>query len=60
MAIAKRGTSRSKRDKRRSHHFLTKLTLMDCPNCHEVKLPHTACPSCGFYKGRQVKPAREA
>lgn len=25
-----------------------------CPQCRKAKLPHTACPSCGFYKGRQV------
>ena len=25
-----------------------------CPQCGEVKLPHTICPSCGYYKGREV------
>ncbi|HPT83820.1 MAG TPA: 50S ribosomal protein L32, partial [Limnochordia bacterium] len=25
-----------------------------CPNCREPKLPHRACLSCGYYKGRQV------
>lgn len=25
-----------------------------CPQCRSAKLPHRACPSCGFYKGRQV------
>jgi large subunit ribosomal protein L32 len=26
----------------------------ECPNCHEPKLPHRACPHCGRYKGREV------
>lgn len=25
-----------------------------CSNCGNPKLPHRACPECGFYKGRQV------
>ena len=42
------------RKKRRAHDFLTPLSLAECPNCHEKKLPHNACPHCGFYKGREV------
>ena len=35
-----------------------KLKLMHpslCPHCRGAKLSHTACPSCGYYKGRLVK-----
>lgn len=60
MAIAQRGTSRSKRDMRRSHHKLKPPTLGECTNCHQMKPTHLACPSCGFYKGRQVIRPREA
>ncbi|MDD4518556.1 MAG: 50S ribosomal protein L32, partial [Limnochordia bacterium] len=28
--------------------------LVECPQCHEPRLPHRACPNCGTYKGRQV------
>lgn len=28
--------------------------LVECPRCHEPKLPHHVCPNCGWYKGRQV------
>lgn len=28
--------------------------LTTCPQCGVVKLPHTACSSCGTYKGRDV------
>ncbi len=24
--------------------------LTKCPQCHSARLPHTACPSCGFYR----------
>jgi large subunit ribosomal protein L32 len=30
------------------------LSLAECPNCHEKKLPHQACLKCGYYKGREV------
>jgi large subunit ribosomal protein L32 len=35
-------------------------TLSECPNCHERKLPHRACPKCGYYKGREVVEVKEA
>ncbi len=60
MAVPKRSVSRSKRNMRRSHHRFAKPTLVECPNCHQVKLTHAACPGCGFYKGRQVIRPREA
>ena len=28
--------------------------LMECPRCHEYKLPHRVCPGCGYYNERQV------
>jgi large subunit ribosomal protein L32 len=28
--------------------------LSVCPQCHEPKLPHFVCPSCGTYRGRKV------
>lgn len=30
-----------------------------CPQCGEIKLPHHACPVCGYYKGRPVKQQAE-
>jgi large subunit ribosomal protein L32 len=43
-----------RKNQRRSHDHLTALSLAECPNCHERKLPHQVCPRCGFYKGREV------
>ncbi len=39
---------------RRAHDHLHPLSLAECPNCHEKKLPHRACPKCGYYNGREV------
>ncbi|MBW1866983.1 MAG: 50S ribosomal protein L32 [Deltaproteobacteria bacterium] len=54
MAVPKRKTSKSKRDKRRTHQKTEAPTLSNCPQCGEAVLPHHACPSCGSYKGRTV------
>ncbi|MDM8552850.1 50S ribosomal protein L32 [Desulfobacterales bacterium HSG2] len=54
MAVPKRKTSKSKRDKRRTHQKTAAPSLSLCPQCNEVKLPHHVCHSCGSYKGRTV------
>ena len=59
------GVSPSKRSKARTRRKRTawsKLTVtgaMSCPQCHEPKLPHRMCPSCGYYKNREVAPKVE-
>jgi large subunit ribosomal protein L32 len=59
MPNPKRRHSKQRTAKRRSHDFLTMLSLSECPNCHERKLPHHACPKCGTYKGRDVLVVKE-
>ena len=54
MANPKRRHCRTRRDKRRSHHALTAPGMVECPQCHQPKLPHRICPECGTYKGREV------
>lgn len=54
MPNPKRRHSKQRTAKRRSHDFLSTQSLSECPNCHERKLPHHACPKCGTYKGREV------
>lgn len=55
MAVPKGKTSKSKRDSRRAAN--AKLTIpntVECPQCHEPKLPHRVCVTCGYYKGSEV------
>ncbi len=54
MATPKKKTSKSRRDMRRSHDALTASTYMECPNCGELKRPHSVCPKCGQYNGKEV------
>ncbi|RPJ42569.1 MAG: 50S ribosomal protein L32 [Chloroflexi bacterium] len=50
----KRKHSSGRRDRRRAHDALVAMNLVACPNCGEVRQPHTVCPSCGHYQGREV------
>lgn len=54
MPNPKRRHSKRRTSNRRAHDHLHALSLAECPNCHERKLPHRACPKCGYYKGREV------
>lgn len=33
----------------------TAPSLVECPQCHELTVPHRLCPKCGQYNGRQVQ-----
>jgi len=54
LAVPKGRMSKSRRDKRRANWKLTLPGLVACPKCHEPKLPHRVCKSCGYYKDRTV------
>lgn len=54
MAVPKKRTSRTRRDKRRANHTAATPRLNDCPRCHSPRLPHRVCPTCGTYSGREV------
>ena len=56
MANPKRKISRSKRDKRRANWFtgMKAAQLVACDHCGAQKMPHHACPECGYYNGRNV------
>ena len=54
MAVPKRKTSKSRRNKRRSHiKFLSKNIIED-KKSGEYRLPHHVDLKTGFYKGIQV------
>ncbi|MCB0428569.1 MAG: 50S ribosomal protein L32 [Flavobacteriales bacterium] len=56
MPHPKRKTSKTRRDKRRTHHKAAVPTLASCSNCGTAVMRHHVCPECGHYRG---KPAVE-
>ena len=54
MAVPKQKHTKSRRNKRRSHHALGKQGFSICPKCKETVLPHHLCQNCGSYSGREV------
>ena len=54
MALPKRRQSKARGRKRRTHYKVDSVNTSKCPQCGEFKLPHRACPNCGYYKGRPV------
>lgn len=58
MAVPKRKTSKSRRDKRRAQHGIDAPRPNVCPTCGSPKQPHRMCPSCKTYRGREIQPLR--
>jgi large subunit ribosomal protein L32 len=54
MAVPKRKTSKARKNKRRSHWKLSAPSLTRCSRCHQFKTPHSVCPNCGYYGGREI------
>lgn len=54
MALQKRKHCQARRDKRRSHYKIARLSLTKCPQCTKAIVPHRVCPGCGYYRARQV------
>jgi large subunit ribosomal protein L32 len=50
MAVPFHRTSKTRRDKRRTHFKLKVTSLVACNNCGKLIRSHTVCPSCGFYQ----------
>ncbi|MFQ6604101.1 MAG: 50S ribosomal protein L32 [Fidelibacterota bacterium] len=60
MALPKTRISKARGRKRRTHYKATPVAVMDCPQCGSPKMPHRACPDCGYYRGRPVISAKES
>jgi large subunit ribosomal protein L32 len=54
MGLPKRKVSHARQGERRSHLALSLPSLVECSHCHAMKRSHHACPSCGYYDGRQA------
>lgn len=55
MAVPKHKTSKARRNSRNSANFNASTpTLIQCPQCHELKVAHKVCKKCGYYDGKKV------
>ena len=54
VPLPKRKISKGRRDRRRAHDALQTANLVQCSQCGEMRLPHTICPSCGYFQGREI------
>jgi large subunit ribosomal protein L32 len=54
MGVPKRKTSKMRLRTRKASHRWRAPKLNKCPQCSSSLPGHIACPSCGYYKGRQV------
>ncbi len=54
MAVPKGKVSKARRNSRRANWKLTLPGIVECPQCHEMKLSHRVCKNCGYYNGKQV------
>ena len=58
--LPKKKHSKKRQGGRSAHFGLRPVSLSECPQCHNAKLPHRVCPSCGYYNGREVVLTEEA
>ncbi len=55
MANPARKTSKGRRDRRRASTFKVGAPgIVECPQCHEMKLGHRVCKHCGHYNGKEI------
>ena len=59
MAVPKRKTSKSRRNKRISHHKIPSMNIIEDKKSGEYRLSHHLDLKTGFYKGRQVLDPKE-
>ena len=52
--LPKRRHSTRRGGKRKAAIKLTKVAFVLCKNCGKARRPHTICPNCGWYDGKEV------
>jgi large subunit ribosomal protein L32 len=54
-ALPKQRISRHRQGNRRRFDFIKKVpVLVACNTCSSPHVVHHVCPTCGYYRGRQV------
>ena len=60
MAVQKSKTSKQRTNTRFANFKAPKATLVECPQCHELKKNHMVCANCGYYDGeKKIKVASD-
>ena len=54
MAVPKRKTTVSRRNKRRSHHGVTKVNVIEDKKTGEYRISHHIDLKTGFYNGKKI------
>jgi len=54
VGVPKRKVSKARQGERRAHLAISGPPLVECTHCHELKLSHHVCPTCGYYNGREA------
>ena len=54
MAVPKRKTSKSRRNKRRSHHQIKSVNIIEDKKSGEYRLSHHIDLKTGIYNGRKI------
>ena len=54
MAVPKRKTSKSRRNKRRSHHRVPAVNILEDKKSGECKLSHHIDLKSGYYNGKKI------
>ena len=60
MGVPKRKTSKMRLRTRKAANRWHATQLGKCGQCGSTLRPHTVCPACGYYNGRQVKTVEAA
>jgi len=54
VAVPKKRKTSARGKQKRSHHALSKPTLIKCPQCGDKNISHTVCATCGRYDGKEI------
>ncbi|MBI2012702.1 50S ribosomal protein L32 [Candidatus Curtissbacteria bacterium] len=57
--LPKKKHAKSRTRKRKAAISLELPNLAKCPNCQNLKLPHRACPNCGYVRPKETKTKSE-